>query len=121
VGNSDEETFFTTTASPSLLLTGTNVLAMEIHQANATSSDLGFDLELSADLAPPRLSLTLTGSSAVLTWPVWETGFRLQSAAQLAPITSWSNLMASVSATNGQNRATIAASGAQHFFRLANP
>ena len=94
VGNSDEETFFTTTASPSLLIADTNVLVVEILQANATGSDLGFALELSADPAPPRLNWALAGSSTVLTCPIWATGFRLQAAAQLAPVTSWSNLVA---------------------------
>ncbi len=36
------------TVDPSLLVPGTNVLAVEVHQANATSSDLSFDLELTA-------------------------------------------------------------------------
>lgn len=34
------------TLNPSVLVTGTNVLAVEVHQSSATSSDLGFDFEL---------------------------------------------------------------------------
>ncbi len=41
-----EATFYETTLAPSALIAGTNVLAVEIHQANATSSDISFNLEL---------------------------------------------------------------------------
>ena len=46
VGDADETTFFDITASPGALVEGTNILAVEIHQANATSSDISFDLEM---------------------------------------------------------------------------
>jgi calcineurin-like phosphoesterase family protein/Big-like domain-containing protein/purple acid phosphatase-like protein/type IX secretion system substrate protein len=46
IGGSAENTFYTFTVDPSLLVTGTNVLAVEVHQANATSSDLSFDAYL---------------------------------------------------------------------------
>jgi hypothetical protein len=120
-GADETTTFYMTNVSPGLLINGTNVLAVEIHQANATSTDLSFDLELSADPAPPRLSGRLAGSNVVLAWPLWAAGFRLQSSVQIAPVTNWSNVVASVTTTNGQNRVTLAASGAQQFFRLTNP
>jgi hypothetical protein len=120
-GDDETTTFYATNVSPNLLVNGTNVLAVEIHQANATSTDLSFDLEMSGDPAPPRLSTMLAGGSIVLAWPLWAAGFRLQSTAQLAPGTTWSNLAASVTSTNGQNRATVAASSGQQFFRLASP
>ncbi|HKX60961.1 MAG TPA: Ig-like domain-containing protein [Verrucomicrobiae bacterium] len=120
-GADETTTFYTTNVSPALLVNGTNVLAVEIHQFNATSTDLSFDLELTADPAPPRLSVSLDGGSVLLSWPVWAGGLRLQSAAQLTPVTTWSNLLTSVTTTNGQNRVTIAASAAHQFFRLTNP
>lgn len=40
------------TISSSLLVPGTNVIAVEVHQATANSSDLGFDLKLSVSSAP---------------------------------------------------------------------
>jgi hypothetical protein len=46
VGGDDEDFFFRHLLDPSLFLTGQNLLAVEVHQASATSSDLGFDLEL---------------------------------------------------------------------------
>ncbi len=46
VGGDDETTFFEEDVDPSLLLSGTNVIAAEVHQVSLTSSDIGFDLEL---------------------------------------------------------------------------
>ncbi len=45
-----ETTYFSSTIPPSALLAGDNVLAVEVHQTNATSSDLSFDLELIGNL-----------------------------------------------------------------------
>ncbi len=49
VGGTDEETFFPVVDPrliPSALVEGENTIAVEIHQTNATSSDLTFDLRL---------------------------------------------------------------------------
>jgi hypothetical protein len=47
VGSVDEVTFYDQPIDPSLLVSGKNVLAVEIHQAAWTSTDIIFDLELS--------------------------------------------------------------------------
>ena len=49
VGGSDETAFYSQSVNPRLLVNGDNVLAAEIHQANGTSSDIIFDLQLSGD------------------------------------------------------------------------
>jgi hypothetical protein len=46
IGGADESTFVQTTISPSLLINGANVLAVELHQSGGTSSDISFDLNL---------------------------------------------------------------------------
>ena len=46
IAGADESTFVQTTISPSLLVNGTNVLAVELHQSSGTSSDISFDLQL---------------------------------------------------------------------------
>lgn len=51
VDSDDEGSFFAFSVSPALLVAGENVLAVEIHQASATSSDVSFDLELTRILA----------------------------------------------------------------------
>lgn len=56
----DEFTFFATNADPTLLVAGTNVVAVEIHQYRSTSSDLSFALELLTEATfppPPDASL----------------------------------------------------------------
>jgi hypothetical protein len=46
IAGADESTFVQTTISSSLLVSGTNVLAIELHQAGGTSTDVSFDLQL---------------------------------------------------------------------------
>jgi hypothetical protein len=46
VGGGDEDMYFQFQVSPGMLRPGENILAAEVHQATADSSDLGFDLEL---------------------------------------------------------------------------
>lgn len=48
VGGADENTFFTFELSSQPLISGTNVLAVEIHQSSFISTDLSFNLALSA-------------------------------------------------------------------------
>ena len=55
VGGADETSnYYQGSVTPSILVNGTNVLAVEIHQANVTSSDISFDLELSGSAFPPN-------------------------------------------------------------------
>ncbi|HWI56137.1 MAG TPA: hypothetical protein VNZ22_02840, partial [Bacillota bacterium] len=52
VGGADETTFYSQAVAASLLMPGLNVVAAEIHQANASSSDIIFDLELAGESLP---------------------------------------------------------------------
>jgi len=49
ISGSDENVFLTVAVEPILLVNGQNTLAVEVHQANAESSDRSFDLELIAE------------------------------------------------------------------------
>lgn len=49
VGGADEDAYYTTAIDPALLVNGENVLAVEIHQANGSSSDISFNLELTGE------------------------------------------------------------------------
>ena len=51
VGNEGEEAFFQQQVDPALLREGANVIALELHQVNAGSSDLRFALELKGTVA----------------------------------------------------------------------
>ena len=50
VSGSDETNFFDYVVEPSLLNVGSNVIAVEIHQENTSSSDLSFNLELAGQI-----------------------------------------------------------------------
>jgi hypothetical protein len=55
VGGDDESAFQVLYVYPEDLVTGTNVLAVEVHQVSATSSDISFDLELVGHTEMPTL------------------------------------------------------------------
>lgn len=59
-GGAEESAFFSFDVPPGLLNEGVNTLAVEIHQANRTSSDISFDLELGGAVATAGEPLVLT-------------------------------------------------------------
>ncbi|MFM1767981.1 MAG: hypothetical protein RJA22_510 [Verrucomicrobiota bacterium] len=75
IAGADETTFFSTTVGTAALVAGTNVIAVELHQSGASSSDISFDLQLiglSGD-APPAITRgpylqNATPGSAVVRW-----------------------------------------------------
>jgi len=68
ISGADETTFFERSVDPALLRAGENLIAAEVHQVNATSSDLGFDLELDATVFPSNLAPTVqAGEDATTT------------------------------------------------------
>ena len=54
VSGTDETTYFPLTPTSLPLVAGVNVLAVEVHQRDNTSSDLGFDLDLIATVSNPN-------------------------------------------------------------------
>jgi hypothetical protein len=65
--------FWTNTLSATNLVAGTNVIAVEVHQSTATSSDIAWEMELGALPAPsgsagPRVNFSRLGGDAVLYW-----------------------------------------------------
>jgi hypothetical protein len=69
--NADGNGFFPGTAPGSLLVEGTNVLAVEIHQTSLNSSDISFDLEM---FAVPRI-IRNQSPTVALTNPTNNAGF----------------------------------------------
>jgi hypothetical protein len=57
-----EDTQAETQINPALLVAGTNVIAVEIHQANGTSSDISMNLSLTATRSTTATPLFLTGT-----------------------------------------------------------
>ncbi len=58
IGGADETTFLQAIINSGFLVTGNNVLAVEIHQSGATSSDISFDFDLIGQTAAPTASVT---------------------------------------------------------------
>jgi hypothetical protein len=84
IGGTNEFHYFPWSGDPpwAVLQEGDNVLAVELHQSDSTTSDAGFDLGFYAVQPPPgllpRLSITPSGSTIRITWS--GSGFALQSA-----------------------------------------
>ncbi len=55
-GADETTTFYPFTLSPTQLVVGSNILAVEIHQQSGISSDISFDLRLTDGLTPPVLT-----------------------------------------------------------------
>jgi hypothetical protein len=69
IGGAEEHTFLNASVNPALLVDGTNVLAVEVHQQSFTSSDVSFMLELQglkppASNAPPTATITTPANLA---------------------------------------------------------
>ncbi len=56
VSGGEEDMFFESFEDPSILVNGTNVLAVEVHQRNLTSSDVSFDLKLVTTTQLPNIT-----------------------------------------------------------------
>ncbi len=54
-----EDSFAITNPSPSVLVSGANTIAVEIHQSGTNSSDISFDLELVANFTPVAPVVTI--------------------------------------------------------------
>lgn len=69
LGGSDETAWLSASVNRALLVTGTNVIAVEIHQSDVTSSDISFNFELTGTVASSRTSTTSALASGALTVP----------------------------------------------------
>ena len=67
---SETQRFWTNTFPATLLRSGTNVIAVEVHQSTATSSDIAWEMELQGitPAQPARLNISRLGPDAVLYW-----------------------------------------------------
>lgn len=104
----------------SLLVNGTNLLVVEIHQQAAASSDVSFDLAFYGLSSVPVLVANASGGNIVLQYPLWASGFTLESAATLPPA-NWNVVTNLPTDANGIRQVTVTADGTQQFFRLRSP
>ncbi|MBN2507663.1 MAG: PKD domain-containing protein [Verrucomicrobia bacterium] len=124
---SDEQTFFPATVAATALRPGTNLLAVEIHQVNDSSSDLGFDLELVGqgfvDLAVvPLLTVTTDDGYLELSWPETPVAWHLLTAAELHPGPGgWTPVPVAPVTAGGRHVVALRFNGLKAFYRLAPP
>lgn len=109
LASDDGTVFYSTNAPAGLLVTGTNLLAVEIHQESPTSSDISFDLRL--DAAPrPVLQPLRFGADWLVAWS--EAAAVLEQADD--PAGPWSVVA-------GASPVPIDTSAAHRFYRLRQP
>jgi len=114
---------WTTNLASSVLVAGTNIIAVEVHQDSATSSDVSFDLMLWGEggAAGPALTITrLTDTTAEIAWPDSFTGYSLEYKTDLNAA-SWTPEPATVTQSGGYYRATVNTASGNKFWRLQKP
>jgi hypothetical protein len=125
VGDADETTFFETTLPAANLVNGTNLVAVEVHQSSATSSDLGFDLELLGTGTPvaetPLIVLESSGAGLKLSWPESATGYELYSSSEIGSGAAWTRVTAPPAVSNGRKEVLIIPGPGTQFYQLRNP
>ena len=108
--------------SAALLQPGTNWIAAEVHQVDAGSSDIGFNLQLRGDgafaaaLPPPVLSFGMTNASSVNLWFPAPNGSRyaIEGSSDLA---TWTPLTTNIAAGGALQYSQSATNPPVRFFR----
>lgn len=124
-GGVEETTFYETSISPDLLISGTNLLAVEIHQNSRSSSDIAFDLRLEAVIAasvtPPELSAKVEDDGLVLIWP--DTGLEWKMVTTITPDSpqSWIPLGVPALKDQGFRVLKLPLTNSFQFFKLNAP
>ena len=101
-----------------------NLVAVEIHQVNNTSSDISFDLEVVGTgyvtpIIRPTLRVTrLAEGSVQITWPASQTGFTVYASADLV---NWSPSSEPVIIAGNLHTVTLAPNGGPVFYQLRRP
>jgi uncharacterized repeat protein (TIGR03803 family) len=101
------------------LVLSTNTLYGTTRSGGAFGNGTVFSISFS-----PQLTITISGTSVILTWPLNYAGFDyggyiLQSTTNLGPSAVWTTNLPSPVVINGLNTVTNPVSGTQQFFRLA--
>jgi hypothetical protein len=127
VSAGDEQNLFPYSTSAAYLVPGTNVLAVEIHQGDPTSSDLGFNLQLTItgyveDSFVPTLTVVLADGWIELSWAEVAVGWRVYAAPDLAtPSAQWTPITDPPVVVNGRQFIVVPPSAEAQYFRLGKP
>ncbi len=125
VQTADESTYYETDLSGTDFLAGRNVLAVEIHQSSAGSTDVSFNLRLDALLSPatgvglfPELATEITTDGVTVSWPSAFTGYSLQVRSSLGADGDWQPVDAPIESLDGRSRVVLPATDSIRFLRL---
>jgi hypothetical protein len=122
VGGMDEQAFFATQVSGSAVVAGRNIIAVELHQVNATSSDLGFDLELigagPADGSIPALSWEWLGDHLKFSWLATAADWDLYVLSGISDSNTWTIAPGATSVMQGRKIKVVSLDSESRFFRL---
>jgi len=128
VGSDDESAFFTIDASAlsGALTVGRNVLAVEIHQSGAGSSDLGFDLSLEMTaIIPPTVEIARSSPDELeISWrEIYSTAYGavLERSTSLGASADWEPVGGTPSVVDGTATQVVPmrAGFDREFFRLS--
>lgn len=118
-----EETVDSIALTPAMLVQGENLLAIEIHQANANSSDISFDLELLATgfvTRGPYLQMG-TSTNIVVRWrTAYETNSVVNFGTSQDP-TTWTEIALGTSTTEHEVNITGLEPGTGYYYSVNNP
>ena len=117
--------FLSKTISPSALLSGTNIIAVEIHQDSPSTPDARFDFELTATAFVPsdlQLSFASTANNTLLTWPQAAGLMRLCVTTNLSPPVTWTPVNVAPVLSGGQWAVELPMpTNVTQFFHLQTP
>jgi hypothetical protein len=73
------------------------------------------------ELNPPVLAITRVGSNVLLSWSTSESGYKLQTNANIIAPTGWGLLPGTPAVVAGRYTVTNTAASGSRFYRLSNP
>jgi hypothetical protein len=105
-----------------VLVNGTNVLAVEVHQGDPASSDVSFDLQLEAVERPPRLEiLTVNADQLLLRWLAPLAPVILEKSPTLETSIPWKPVSGQINEFDGTMQIVMTREDTTEFFRLRRP
>lgn len=118
VSGVNESTFFAASVSPTNLVAGKNLIAVEIHQINAASADASFDMELRAEHIPPKLGIRTEPAGPIVTWPPSYPAHVLESTDALSPTSFWQRVTQPKILQGDAYAVSISVTNGTQFYRL---
>jgi autotransporter-associated beta strand protein len=121
LGGADESARSSFALDPAALLTGPNLLAVEVHQNAVNSSDLAMNFELAATLSlPSDAHISITGNT--VSWPAEAGWFSLYSTTNLNAPVLWTLVTNARAFSGNQWHVTLPPEiHGQRFLRLQSP